>query len=716
LLPFLKTELRDLPGRRLGAFRLFIIALIIALVGETLRPPHLTPVAITIALGLSPYANAGQALALGGRMFGFLTATSLVCLLTLALWGNQPWFLMPWSFCVIAASLFHSRVTGQSTHIIASWYPVVVLYNVSTPEENIYTALWLVPIMGGLGALFYVAVQMGIKPQDPSNLLQEALIQQLKSVEAVLKRRLKGAFLSEEQRTGVAAQPGKLVKNYDLLSHCALIHPAMRYLHDTYEALLVEINGLGHLAVWYESTLSASHWNPSLGMVRHRQLIFLIRALRKLKQGIASSRDVSAEVLEILGTDHNPDPTGHTVPSLLQSMHGSQERIAKLLGMIHRGERLPSHSVKPSASSLPSSIFPSWMGYTFWYTHRATLQFALKFAFAAMLCAVLIQALDWPGLGTSIVTSIVVAQTSLGANYRKSLLRFSGAALGGLLAYVYVLLAQPLLDTLVGFALVTAPVWGIAAWIAAGGTRTAYAGQQIAYAFGLFVLHDFGQVTELHTPRDRVLGILLGILVVGILDYVLWPRPSNKLAQRRVSGAIHSLTKLTAWPADEVNYVRNRVLPVRRSMDKELATALDLLSEAEFEPDYARHEQKVKHLRSMVATANELAGLLSIRIRYRLVGGLILHELPDILQARIAHFDAALSQALEYAANVLQGGEAVEPAGIAQVLADLETSAHEWYATSKRSQEIAHAVELRMSLDRQIVRYIDTLVQNVNQC
>ncbi len=644
-------------------------------------------------------------------MFGFLALTALVGVLTLALWGNQPWFLLPWSFCLIAAALFHSRVTGMPTHIIASWYPVIVLYNVATPQENFYTALWVVPIMGGMGTLLYLAVQTTIRPEDPLKLLHAALIQQIKTVEGTLARRLRGRLSDNRENRIAGSPPGNLTRNYELLSHCVLAHPSLRRARDTYEALLVEVNGLSHLAAWYETTAHPSLWTTRLGQEQRREFVLVVKACRKLRRGIADARDVSAEALAILAQVPLTDPEGHAVPSLLRALQGSQARIAKMLWVIDQTKPPRAHSARTSSTATPRNPFvPAWMGYPFWYANRETLQFALKFAFAAMLCALIVQALDWPGISTAIVTSVVLAQTSLGANYRKSILRFSGAALGGLLAYAYVLLAQPLIDTLVGFAVLTAPAWAVAAWIAAGGPRTSYIGQQIGYAFGIFVLHDFGQVTDLLLSRDRVLGILLGILVVGILDYILWPRRSNKLARRRVAAALHALAGIAAWPAAEPHYMQHRVLPVRRSVDKDLAAALSLLSEAEFEPDAASGEPERQRLRSLVENANELAGLLSIRVRYRLVGGLVLHELPETLRESITEFDGALKQALESVADVLQGEAVAEPAALPLALAKLETRAHDWYGTSRRTVEISRAVELRMTLDRQIVQRIDIVV------
>src|SRR5262249_50588225 len=62
------------------------------------------------------------------------------------------------------------------------------------------------------------------------------------------------------------------------------------------------------------------------------------------------------------------------------------------------------------------------------------IQFGLKGALAASTCYVLYQALNWPGISTCVVTTLLVAQSSFGAGLQKSLLRLMGATLGGVMA------------------------------------------------------------------------------------------------------------------------------------------------------------------------------------------------------------------------------------------------------------------------------------------
>ena len=71
--------------------------------------------------------------------------------------------------------------------------------------------------------------------------------------------------------------------------------------------------------------------------------------------------------------------------------------------------------------------------------------------------------------------------------------------------------------------LLTAAVSTIAGWVAAGSQRIAYAGLQIAFAFYLAIFQGFAPGTNLDVIRDRVAGIVLGIVVTTVFFCYLWP-------------------------------------------------------------------------------------------------------------------------------------------------------------------------------------------------
>jgi len=157
------------------------------------------------------------------------------------------------------------------------------------------------------------------------------------------------------------------------------------------------------------------------------------------------------------------------------------------------------------------------------WSNPAYLHFALKTLLATLLCYVFYTAADWQGIHTIMLSCVIVAQPGLGATLQKTWLRIGGALLATLLALFLMVFVQPHMDSLVGLLLMCLPVMALAAWLAAGSERIAYAGIQIGFTFALAFLNWFGPLSNLTELRDRVIGILLGVLVSGIVHLYLWP-------------------------------------------------------------------------------------------------------------------------------------------------------------------------------------------------
>lgn len=74
------------------------------------------------------------------------------------------------------------------------------------------------------------------------------------------------------------------------------------------------------------------------------------------------------------------------------------------------------------------------------------------------------------------LSCVIVAQPGLGATMQKTWLRIAGALLASLLALLLIVFVQPWTDSLTGLLAMSLPVLALAAWIAAGSERIAYAG------------------------------------------------------------------------------------------------------------------------------------------------------------------------------------------------------------------------------------------------
>jgi multidrug resistance protein MdtO len=157
------------------------------------------------------------------------------------------------------------------------------------------------------------------------------------------------------------------------------------------------------------------------------------------------------------------------------------------------------------------------------FSNPAYVEFALRGTLAAMACYITYIALDWPGISTSVVTCYITALSTIGSSRQKQVLRLAGAVIGGFVfgmgAQIFVL---PYVDSIVGFTVLFALVTAIAAWFQTASARLSYLGVQLALAYYLIHLQEFAIQTSLAVARDRVVGVLLGLVSMGLFFDLLW--------------------------------------------------------------------------------------------------------------------------------------------------------------------------------------------------
>jgi multidrug resistance protein MdtO len=178
------------------------------------------------------------------------------------------------------------------------------------------------------------------------------------------------------------------------------------------------------------------------------------------------------------------------------------------------------------------------------FTNPAHWQFALKTTMAVMVSYGIYTLLNWPGLRTSIVTCFFVALSSLGETVHKLILRLSGAMIGGLVAGLCIVFVLPHLTDIGQLCLLIGAVSLAAAWVATSSELLAYAGMQIAFAFFLGILQGYAPATDLTVLRDRIIGILLGNIVVTIIFSSLWPESVLSGIRRAVADALRAIGDL----------------------------------------------------------------------------------------------------------------------------------------------------------------------------
>jgi multidrug resistance protein MdtO len=201
-------------------------------------------------------------------------------------------------------------------------------------------------------------------------------------------------------------------------------------------------------------------------------------------------------------------------------------------------EHQPAHTgPKPRQLVVPDAL-----------SNPAHWQFALKTTIAIMIVYSVYTMLDWPGLLTSIVTVFFVALGSVGETVHKLVLRLSGAIIGGLLAGLSIVFVFPHFTDVGQLCALTAVVALFAAWVTTSSERLSYAGMQIALAFFMGALQTYSPATDLTVLRDRVVGILLGNVVMTLVFSSLWPESAITRLRSALADALRGIAALLRSP------------------------------------------------------------------------------------------------------------------------------------------------------------------------
>jgi multidrug resistance protein MdtO len=219
------------------------------------------------------------------------------------------------------------------------------------------------------------------------------------------------------------------------------------------------------------------------------------------------------------------------------------------------------------------------------FTNPEYVHYAVKTTGAAMFCYLLYSLLDWPGIHTSFITCYIVSLGTTAETVEKLTLRILGCLAGaaaGVGALVFVVPSLTSIDALMVLVFIGAFA---GAYVAAGGPRISYAGLQFAFAFFLCAVQGSAPAFDMTTARDRVIGILLGNLVVYVVFTNLWPVSVAKRIDPAIAALLRSLSAMML----AVNpWTRRALASKARSALSAIETDINL---ANYEPEGLRPSQ-----------------------------------------------------------------------------------------------------------------------------
>ncbi|NYA45908.1 FUSC family protein [Serratia fonticola] len=347
----------------------------------------------------------------------------------------------------------------------------------------------------------------------------------------------------------------------------ALRHPDAPSLHKVEEllregqsehqqrAMLVRIFHLRPAAeaAWLTAAVNSSY-----------RLLLAISALNKTEPALTRPNlaDWCSSAAEAIAAGRGIEP-----PAFNQS--GKNDEVTHALVQLATPDNAVGTSA-PKASFLAADAF----------TNPVHQQFALKTTAASVICYLVYTALDWQDIHTAMITCYVAALGTAGETVHKLTLRIVGCLIGALMGVLSLIFIVPSLSDIGQLMALVFGALLLSAWVSSGNERIAYAGIQIGLAFLLTVLHGFSPSTDLGVALDRVLGILLGNLVVYLIFTYVWPVAIADFVRTRIRSLVTGLSNLAALSPTE----RPAAIRQAAEVEEELTTAREALRLVPFEP------------------------------------------------------------------------------------------------------------------------------------
>jgi multidrug resistance protein MdtO len=321
------------------------------------------------------------------------------------------------------------------------------------------------------------------------------------------------------------------------------------------------------------------------------------------------------------------------------------------------------------------------------FSNPTHLQFAIRGTLAAVACYVVYTSIDWTGLSTSLATCFITALSTIGSSRQKQILRLGGALIGGIIfgmgAQIFVL---PYLD-IVGFTLLFAFVTAISAWVSTASSRLSYLGVQMALAFYLINLQEFAIQTSLSIARDRVFGVLLGLLAMWLIFDRLWVRDALDEMQTLFSRNLEMVAEVAEQLLEED--IVKAIKRMRLLRDQLNAGFLAVTAQAdallfEFGPRRQKKLEIREDVRRWQPSVRTILQLQMTALQYRAKRSII--EIPEaIAQARVA-FEKDIAVVLRALANEMLGKTVVDVPNIQTSATHLQQTITNYY------QELGTAV------------------------
>jgi multidrug resistance protein MdtO len=249
------------------------------------------------------------------------------------------------------------------------------------------------------------------------------------------------------------------------------------------------------------------------------------------------------------------------------------------------------------------------------FTNSAYFVYGFKMSLCAAICYVIYNGLKWPEISTAYFTVLFTGLTTTGATNRKLVFRIIGSTIGGLILGLGCLVfVFPHIESVTPFLLVVAAVTFIGVWVA-GSSYYGYIGLQIVFSFNLLAFEGLSAATQMTPARDRLLGILLGLIVMLLIFHQVRPERTVDTMRQALARLLRNEAELVrlmgAKPPGVVTSANTIQL---RTQFEHLVATIHSFSEVvkyEFEPDRTSDMTISEEILNAVSTSANL--LLSMQ-------------------------------------------------------------------------------------------------------
>ena len=639
---FLKRELLPYPGRVAKVARMVIAATIMMILVMTFRIPFGPYAAIyTFMISRESPRETVKSTLTEALVFA---CTAIYIVLGAMLFLSHPMMRL---LCVITTLFLMFFATGTMTNYTAAarfgWLIVITipLWDLhTTAEARLEGMLWAVAAIA-LASLITVIVELIFAELQPGDELSRFLADRLRSIEELLDCFASGSPAGAKIRDKITGQA--------MLGTSGLRRIIQR---SNYTPLQAEQMGavvalVGRLV---DVAANASYLTPESSAADQQRIRVLTENVGTLREDLLNRR---------IPQSKNFDGEISTALPQLREM----ETAVLLIGKVFSGTHAVNMYAPPSTADPQLTLFARDA-----LSNPEHIKFALKGCLAASLCYVVYNAIDWPGISTAVTTCFSTALSTIGSSRQKQVLRISGALVGaalGLGAQIFVL---PHLDSIAGFTVLFVSVTTLGAWIATSSPRLSYVGLQLVLAFYIINLQEFTIQTSLAPARDRLVGILLGLVMMWFVFDQLWGIPVIILMKKALISQLRMLAHFSREPLSaDYKLAAERSYTLREGINKNFDSIRASADAILFEFGPSR-QAGLAWRNSIRLWQPRLRTLFLTRIalwkyRAQLPG----FELPDTVLASQHYFDQQSAELLDSIADRLEGKRT-------QQKADLEES------------------------------------------